>query len=706
MKKYMFFLVFALAGVLTVAALAADTPLPWVISLQGNANSGKPLVLVVEATVAKDVETLTATAYASSYQVTGLPVDVSKLKHIDGVLKGDVTLTLPDVKAPIASSYTLDAGVKDGVLTGTFTGKEGDKEVTGTLGWGKDQLPLGHQLFYPSSDRSVGYRGDGNGVFPGARVPLEFWEETKDKKAKNILWQTEMLSQGNTEPIVVGNRVFVKSEPNLLSCIDADSGKILWTKAANAWELSGGDKKLADKLQQMHEIYSYVEPGWDSMIGNGTMSWNVPYETFKTLADTYKEKTQPKMLAALKELDPDVNYDAAASSVIVALDVIVALKKDGKMPGKHDVTWGQLGAMRKQIASRIAALWKIPNGPVDDKKRPIGIDLDSPWGNLVGFCMSVPVSDGERVYATFGQGQVVAYDWDGNLLWGQLQKTSKGNNVGLAHVPSPLLADGVLIVNIDHTTLVGFDAKTGKNLWKTDIQGPGGYSVGSHKIVHLTKDAATLTVLVTESCKIVRVSDGKIIGTLPYGDRISGGSSIINIGDVVFKGACADGFNAPYTAFKLTMVDNDNVTAEKLKELGGSIYQGWVVTDKMQVFSPGEQGNSVLMAGDKLVYGIGGYTKGDKGGEFRIAINKDGKPQFISSGNMLLMHKPRVPAMEKYAKEQYDLLPAWATNRTGYANFFSYVDTPYFVQGGRLYVRSSSHLYCIGEPVAIPEKAK
>jgi len=117
MIKYMFFLAIALFGVLTVAAEAADTPLPWVLSLQGNANNSKLLVLVVEATVVKYVETLTATAYSSTSQVTGLPVDVSKLKHTDGALKGGVTLTLPDVKAPIAGSYTHDASVKDGVHT-------------------------------------------------------------------------------------------------------------------------------------------------------------------------------------------------------------------------------------------------------------------------------------------------------------------------------------------------------------------------------------------------------------------------------------------------------------------------------------------------------------------------------------------------------------------------------------------------------------
>ncbi|MEI7833918.1 MAG: PQQ-binding-like beta-propeller repeat protein [bacterium] len=428
------------------------------------------------------------------------------------------------------------------------------------------------------------------------------------------------------------------------------------------------------------------------------MTWNMPVDNFKQLVDTYT-LVQPRIVAALKELDPDANYAAAASSELLALEDIIALKKEGKILERQPLR-GDYNAISKLISARIAALWKNPNAPVDERKRPIGMNLDSPWGALVGFGMSVPVSDGERVYATFGQGQVVAYDLDGNYLWGQLQKTALGNNCDLAHVPSPVLADGVLIVNIDHANLMGFDVKTGKILWKTDIQGPGGYSVGTHKVLRLTKDATTLTVLVTESCKVVRVSDGKIIGTIPYEQRLGGGSSIIGIGDVVLKGALADTYNAPYTAFQLTMVDKDNVTAVKLKVVAkGSVYQGSVVTDQLQAFQPARQADSIIMVGDKLIYSIGGYTAGDKAGEFRIAKNNGGQMQFISSGNKLLYHKPKVPAMEQYAKEIYDLYPVGYTNRAGCPAFFSNVDTLASAQDGRLYVRSTSYLYCIGSAV-------
>ena len=43
-------------------------------------------------------------------------------------------------------------------------------------------VPLGHKDFYPSPQRPVGFRGNGNGAYPDAR-PVSEWSESK-----NLLW--------------------------------------------------------------------------------------------------------------------------------------------------------------------------------------------------------------------------------------------------------------------------------------------------------------------------------------------------------------------------------------------------------------------------------------------------------------------------------------------------------------------------------------
>jgi outer membrane protein assembly factor BamB len=74
------------------------------------------------------------------------------------------------------------------------------------------------------ADRPVGWRGDGSGQYPSAD-PVTKWSAKE-----NVLWKTE-VGAGSSSPIVVGRRVFITAEPNLLVCLDAETGKELWRKA-------------------------------------------------------------------------------------------------------------------------------------------------------------------------------------------------------------------------------------------------------------------------------------------------------------------------------------------------------------------------------------------------------------------------------------------------------------------------------------------
>jgi len=80
-------------------------------------------------------------------------------------------------------------------------------------------------------------------------------------------------------------------------------------------------------------------------------------------------------------------------------------------------------------------------------------------------------------------------------------------------------------------------------------------------------------------------------------------------------------------------------------------------------------------------------------------LQPDGKERSISKANVLIHHTPRMPAMEKYAPELYKILPSFSGNLIGAPGYFTYTDTETTVQGDRLYVRSTSNLYCIGPAV-------
>ena len=108
-----------------------------------------------------------------------------------------------------------------GLLTGSLLLSAAMAGETGpSTGAVAKDVPLGHKDFYPSPQRPVGFRGGGNGCFPGATPVAEFWDGTPaqvdrllmtesfgitlkqkgrakvwdvtDEKSKNLVWKTRL----------------------------------------------------------------------------------------------------------------------------------------------------------------------------------------------------------------------------------------------------------------------------------------------------------------------------------------------------------------------------------------------------------------------------------------------------------------------------------------------------------------------------------
>jgi outer membrane protein assembly factor BamB len=83
-----------------------------------------------------------------------------------------------------------------------------------------------------------------------------------------------------------------------------------------------------------------------------------------------------------------------------------------------------------------------------------------------------PVTDGERVYAWFGNGQLIALDMEGRLVWSRhLGLEYSRFETQWGHGSSPALHGDRLILLCDHLTdayLLALDVRTGKELWKVD----------------------------------------------------------------------------------------------------------------------------------------------------------------------------------------------------------------------------------------------
>ena len=102
-----------------------------------------------------------------------------------------------------------------------------------------------------------------------------------------------------------------------------------------------------------------------------------------------------------------------------------------------------------------------------------------------------PATDGKRIYAWFGNGQLVALDMAGRHLWSRhLGEELGAFRTTWGHGSSPALGDGLLYLLCDHldqSYLLALDAETGKERWKVDrgrnrvshstpviVHGPGG----------------------------------------------------------------------------------------------------------------------------------------------------------------------------------------------------------------------------------------
>jgi outer membrane protein assembly factor BamB len=83
-----------------------------------------------------------------------------------------------------------------------------------------------------------------------------------------------------------------------------------------------------------------------------------------------------------------------------------------------------------------------------------------------------PVTDGQRVYAVFGTGQVAAVEMSGKPAWTRhLGQDFSPFEIIWGHGGSPVLYRDILIVVCYHENasyLIALDTRTGKQVWKTD----------------------------------------------------------------------------------------------------------------------------------------------------------------------------------------------------------------------------------------------
>jgi outer membrane protein assembly factor BamB len=110
---------------------------------------------------------------------------------------------------------------------------------------------------------------------------------------------------------------------------------------------------------------------------------------------------------------------------------------------------------------------------------------------------SSPVTDGERVYAWFGTGQIAAIDMTGKTVWAKNLGTEYGPfEINWGHASSPTVHRGQLLLVCYHdraSYLLSLDAATGAVRWKAD-QPSGVTSYSTPLVVEAAGGAAEVIV--------------------------------------------------------------------------------------------------------------------------------------------------------------------------------------------------------------------
>src|SRR5262249_49645626 len=129
-------------------------------------------------------------------------------------------------------------------------------------------------------------------------------------------------------------------------------------------------------------------------------------------------------------------------------------------PGEHERVVLCLDAASGKVLWRRTAFTGPAKGPIHIKNT---------------LAAETPLTDGERLYAYFGNIGVACYDFEGKELW-KTATPAHRTRMGWGTAASPALHAGRLFLvhdNEERSFLVALDARTGKQVWRVERKGEG-----------------------------------------------------------------------------------------------------------------------------------------------------------------------------------------------------------------------------------------
>ena len=291
-----------------------------------------------------------------------------------------------------------------------------------------------------------------------------------------------------------------------------------------------------------------------------------------------------------------------------------------------------------------------------------------------GMAVPTPATDGQRVYCLFGTGDLVCLDLDGKPVWIRSLAQENGpfrNRWGMG--ASPILVGDLLVVLVDHWSqsyLLGIDARTGVNRWKTNRSASVNWSSPTPVAVN---GKTQLVVIGTHQVKGYDAADGSELWSVE-GMQMQCIPSPVTRGNVVYA---VSGRKGATLAIRLDGSKGDLTKKNVVWQFRrGSPF----------VPSPVVYGDQYYMVDDEgfatcLDTATGAELWRERmGGRYQASLAAgDGKVYFTNLAGAVSVVK---------AGRNFQLL---AKNQLGEG----IVASPAISQG-QLFLRGEKHLYCIG----------
>ena len=287
-----------------------------------------------------------------------------------------------------------------------------------------------------------------------------------------------------------------------------------------------------------------------------------------------------------------------------------------------------------------------------------------------------PVTDGERVYAWFGTGQIVALDASGKRVWSKnLAKEYGAFDIQWGHASSPALYQDSLILLCYHpgtSYLLALDKRTGAVKWKVDK--PSGIESYSTPIVVPGPSGPELIVNSSVGVESFDPNTGKSLWTYPEVNRFPIPVSMVDNGMLFLSRGYR---SSPYMAIRLGGRGDITNTHVAWRVPTGGPYVSSLVHYQGVIYMSTD--NGILSAVDA--------SNGQRlwqervGGTFSASpIAGDGKVYFVSEGGETIVIK---------AGRTFELI---ARNKLD----GHFVASP-AAGGGRVFLRSDDRVFAVGK---------